>query len=447
MPLNKTRTYLTRQIDSKLSAWGDEKNRKPLLLRGARQVGKSYSVRNFARKFEHFIEINFEEKPEAAELFSGNLTPSHICENISIYSGKPVIPGKTLLFLDEIQQCIPAISSLRFFYEQMPDLHLIAAGSLLEFALEEIPSFGVGRIRSLFMYPFSFDEFLLSVNEHDLLHLKKNASAEKPIPQIFHNKLIEYFKKFLITGGMPEVVSEFINKKEAAEIQMPLDDLLISFRNDFAKYRKRVASSLLLEVFEAVARQTGGKFVYRKAVTDIHIKQIKEAVELLVMAGLVLPATHSDANGIPLGAEVNHKKRKLFLLDSGLHQRIAGLNLSDVILNKDFNSINKGSLSELFVATEIVKYSDPFRQNNLYYWQREVSGSNAEIDFLAQDGEYIVPIEVKSSGSGSMQSMYAFLKEKKQPYGVRFSFENFSEVNNIRIFPIYAVSNFTNRIS
>ena len=198
------------------------------------------------------------------ELFHRNLTPSQICENLSILTGIPIIPGQTLLFFDEIQNCIPAISSLRFFYEQMPELHVIAAGSLLEFAIQELPSYGVGRVRSAYMYPFSFDEFLMALNETELIKLKQSANNENTLPDIFHYKLIEYLKKFLIIGGMPEVISKFVQNYNIIEIQYVLDDLLISFRNDFAKYKKRVPAIRILEVFESVAQQSGGKFVYKK---------------------------------------------------------------------------------------------------------------------------------------------------------------------------------------
>ena len=161
-PVKKVNIYHKRFIDNILVDWKNSDDRKPLLLRGARQIGKSSAVRQLSKSFEHYVEINFEEKPEIKELFQRSLSPYQLCENLSFFTGIPIIPGKTLLFFDEIQSCLPAISSLRFFYEQMPELHLIAAGSLLEFALSELPSYGVGRVRSAFMYPFSFDEFLLA---------------------------------------------------------------------------------------------------------------------------------------------------------------------------------------------------------------------------------------------------------------------------------------------
>ena len=227
---------ILRKIDEVLLSWTKDNNRKPLMLRGARQVGKSTSVKQLAQYFEYYVEVNFESQIEVHSFFKGNLDPKSICENLSLYFNTPIVAGKTLVFFDEIQSCMPAISSLRFFYEQLPELHLISAGSLLEFALSELPSFGVGRVRSVFMYPLSFDEFLGALGEHRLIALKKEGN-ELLLP--FHHKLIEYFKKFLLIGGMPEVVSKYVGGASLLEIQSVLDDLLISIRADFVKYKKK----------------------------------------------------------------------------------------------------------------------------------------------------------------------------------------------------------------
>ena len=444
MPVKNLNNYLNRHIDNILIDWKNSKERKPLILRGARQVGKSSAVRNLAKKFEFFIEVNFEEKPEINELFNRSVSPENLCESLSVYYGIPIISGKTLLFFDEIQLSVPAISSLRYFYEKMPELHLIAAGSLLEFALQELPSYGVGRVRSVFMYPFSFDEFLMAIDETALINLKRKADSENPLSEIFHLKLTDYFKKYLMIGGMPEVVSKYVNNHSINEIQYILDDLLTSLKADFSKYKKRVPSMRILKVLESVALQTGGKFVYKNVPIETNQMLIKEAVELLTMSGLIIPVTHSSANGIPLGAETNPKKRKYFIFDTGLYQRICNLNLSEIILETDFNSINKGAIAEQFVGLELLKYAEPFTQENLYYWHRETSSSNAEVDFVIQKQKAIIPIEVKSSGKGSMQSMYQFLKEKKYNKGIRISLENFSKINEIQIIPLYAVSNLFN---
>ncbi len=211
--------YLQRNIDRALLEWKKETLRKPLLVRGARQVRKSSSIRKLGESFHSFLEINFEEHKNVHSLFDGDLTPQTLCENLSILFDTEIVPGKTLLFFDEVQACIPAISSLRFFYEKMPDLHVIAAGSLLEFALAEIPSFGVGRIRSMYMYPLSFDEFLLGLGHKKLLQAKCKANAQNPLPTPIHANILDILKKFLIIGGMPEVVEKYVSHSGIRQCQ------------------------------------------------------------------------------------------------------------------------------------------------------------------------------------------------------------------------------------
>jgi len=432
--------YLRRKIDAELTLWRNQQESKPLLVRGARQVGKSTAIRHLGSQFEYYLEINFEEQRQVHRLFDGDLNPEVLCENLSILYNVPIIPGKTLLFFDEIQTCIPAISSLRFFYEKYAKLHVIAAGSLLEFALEEIPSFGVGRVRSLFMYPLSFDEFLIASGEQSLYDAKKTANKNMPLADPLHQKLIKYFKRFLVIGGMPEVVASYIDNHDIRHCSPVLDDLITSLKADFAKYKKQVPFLRISEVFDSVIQQSGNKFTYAKAATEANHKQIVEAVNLLIMAGLVIPVTHSSANGIPLGAETNPKKRKMLLLDTGIFQHLLGLNIAEIVLEEDFDVINKGAIAEQFVGLELIKNSSCYRQEILYFWQREAKSSNAEVDYVIQQNHQILPIEVKSGKKGSMQSLFLFLAEKKLDYGVRFSLENYSSYESVEVYPIYAVS-------
>lgn len=263
--------YLRRKIDQELLAWSKELSRKPLLLRGARQVGKSSAVKELSKHFDNFLEINFEEQRQVHVLFAGDLSPKALCENLSVLYNTPIVPGKTLLFFDEIQSCIPAISSLRFFYEKYPELHVIAAGSLLEFSLSELPSFGVGRVRSMFVYPFSFDEFLSACGEELLIKVKQGASAKHPLNEAIHNKLLNHLKRFLVIGGMPEVVAKYAQGEKLLDCQNILDDLIISLKADFTKYKKLVPFSRISEVFESVAKQAGGKFVFTGAACNQQI--------------------------------------------------------------------------------------------------------------------------------------------------------------------------------
>jgi len=430
--------YLPRNIDRDLSAWRQEKQSKPLLIKGARQVGKSTAVRHLAGQFDHFLEINFEAQRQVHKLFETDLDPLQICQNLSILYNIPIIPGKTLLFFDEIQTCFPAISSLRFFYEKYPELHLIAAGSLLEFALADMPSFGVGRVCSMFMYPLSFNEFLEASGETLLLEAKKKASRESPLAEPVHQKLIGMLKRFLILGGMPEAVAAYVQGHDIIQSSQILDDIITSLRVDFAKYRKQVPFLRISDIFDSVVQQAGGKFIYAKAHSESNHKQIKEAVDLLIMAGWVIPVTHTSANGLPLGAESNPKKRKLHLLDTGIFQRILGLSLTDILLENDVDLINKGAIAEQYAGLEMLKAGSCYRPGSLYFWHREAKSSNAEIDYVVQAGQQVIPVEVKSGKKGAMKSLHLFMQEKNAPYGIRFSLENYSTFEKIRVYPLYA---------
>ncbi|MDP2238352.1 MAG: AAA family ATPase [Bacteroidales bacterium] len=433
--------YLKRTIDEELLNWKSAKIRKPLMLRGARQVGKTSTVKNLAAHFTYFVEINFDEQTFFSSVFEKNLSVFEICEQLSVLTNTPIVAGETLLFLDEIQTCIPAISMLRYFYEKMPELHVIAAGSLLEFAMADIPSFGVGRVRSLFMYPLSFREYLMANGEHLLLEQLNKASVTKPIAEPIHQKLINLQKKFLIIGGMPEAVSVYVNSKDLLEVQRVLNDLLISVQADFAKYKTSVPGARLVEVFNAIAQQVATKFTYSYPNATLNNMQIKSAIELLKMAGLVYAVTHSAANGIPLGAEINPKKTKYLIFDTGIFQRLLGLNISDLLVNDDFNAINKGHIAELYVGLELLKAESCYQKSDLFYWQRDAKNSQAEVDYVCQFNNTIAPVEVKAGTKGSMQSLYLFLKEKKLSQGFRISLENFSRMEQISILPIYAVKN------
>ena len=433
---------MRRAILSKLQDWKSEKNRKVLLLRGARQVGKTYIVRELAKGFTNYLEVNFEKNADVKYFFDQNLDPVRICANLSAYFNIPVIDGKTLLFFDEIQSCPGAIQSLRFFYESKPDLHVIAAGSLLEFALEDLTSWGVGRIRSLYMYPMSFDEFLLANNEDSLLDLKKNASERIPLNPAFHEKLKDYLRKFLIIGGMPEAIKTYVgNKSDISSVQNILSDITISYHDDFAKYKSRIPVLRLREVMESVIKQSGGKYIYSHAGQLSNVVQAKEALDLLEMAGLVYKVYHSSGEGVPLGAGVNYKKFKALLSDIGIFQQLSGLKLSELLIANNIDMLNKGNIAEAFAGLELIKYSNVYEKKQLYYWHREKRGSSAEVDYLIEKNGEVIPVEIKSGSTGKMQSMYRFLEEKKNPWGIRLSLENFAAYDRIHVIPLYAVSN------
>jgi len=433
--------YYTREIEKELSKWQNDAHKKPLLLRGARQVGKSSLVRNFSKRFTNYIEVNFELSPAVTQIFEKDLDPKRICEELSVLYTATIQPGKTLLFLDEIQECPNAISSLRFFYEKMPELHVIAAGSLLEFALEKLQSYGVGRIRSIYLYPFSFNEFLEATGNSMLKHAIEDAAPLSHFSEALHGKAIELFKRFLIIGGMPEVIVTYCRSNDILKCQQVLDDILISYEDDFSKYKKRISGFIVHEVFKSTAQQVGAKYMYSKSIPELNNLQVKEGLRLLMMAGLVYPVTHSSSNGVPLGSQINIKFRKYIVFDTGIYQRMLKLHLPDVLLHNSSDLQNIGVISEMFVGLEIIKRGYCYEKQELFYWQRQAKNSQAEIDYVIQKDNTILPIEVKSGRTGKMQSLFLFLKEKNLEKGVRTSLENFSSYSKIDVYPLYAIGN------
>jgi uncharacterized protein len=433
--------YIQREIESELEKWMISEDKKPLLIRGARQVGKSSTIKNFSKKFQHFLEINFDANEEYGKVFDKYITPKEVCEELAIISGVKIIPDKTLLFFDEIQLCPRAISSLRYFYEQKPDLHVIATGSLLGFALSDLPSFGVGRIHSIFMYPFSFNEFLRALNQEQFVALVKNASYSKPIFDLAHQKLIELLKKFIIIGGMPEAVASYVKTQDLLKVQRVLADIVNSYQTDFSKYKDKVPSFRINTVLNEVAKRVGSKFMYADLTNQFKNEQIKEALELLRLSGLIYPTIHSSANGIPIAAEIDRKKTKYLLFDTGIYLNILGLNLGEILLADEVSLVNKGNIAELYVGIEIVKNAYQHKFPELYYWHRESRNSQAEVDYVIQKNEDLIPIEVKAGKSGAMKSMHLFLSEKKRNTGIRIALENFSEFEKIKVLPLYAVGN------
>ena len=430
---------MKRLIDTELEIWATEKEPKPLLLRGARQVGKTYAVRKLGKRFKHFAELNFDENPEIATFFDGALSAGPIVEKLAAYTHTPIIPGKTLLFLDESQACPRSLAALRYFREQLPSLHVIAAGSLLEFALEEIPSLGVGRLISRFMYPMTFTEFLLGIGEAALVDMMNAADFTHPIDEPFHRRLNSLLRTYMTIGGMPEIVAKYVENRDLLSAMNMLDDLLLVFHDDFAKYRKRVPLSRLAETFRSVAMQSGGKFVAAHVSRETKSTAIRDALELLVKAGLVLKTFHSSANGIPLGSEINETAFKALLADTGLHQRLLGLDLKELVSIDDAAFANKGSLAEVYSALQIASHSSMRHRPELYYWHRGALNATAEVDFVMQHGNGVLPVEVKAGLRGSMKSLRLFMAEKHIDIGVRASLENFATLPDVRIMPLYAI--------
>lgn len=450
--------YFNRTIDKYLKDWAQKTDRKPMLLRGARQVGKSTAVRNLGKSFGNFVEINFERQPEYKAVFAGNLIVERIISQISAISGRNITVGDTLLFLDEIQLCPDAIMSLRFFKEDMPELHVIAAGSLLEFALEELPTFGVGRIHSMFMFPMTFDEFLYANGENNLIDARNHASAENPLPLPLHEKLVSIFRTYLLIGGMPEVVAKWVATHNYLQCQELQDDLLISYEDDFPKYRKKVNPQLLRMTLRSVASQATQKFSYSAVGGGYRIDEVKNALEMLILAGLCVPVIHTDANGLPLGSGADMSYRKILIFDSGIMLRILNMALGDInemtteiLTESASNLVNRGPLSELVAGLEMQRYQSPNIRHMLYYWTRKVKNSQAEIDYVDSLEGNVLPIEIKAGMKGGMKSLWIFMREKRLYRGVRCSLENFgafeykdeksdNAIRQVSICPLYAIS-------
>ena len=394
-----------------------------------------------AELFPQYIEIDLEQRRDLHQLFGDNLDINEICLQLSALFGKQIIDGKTLIFIDEIQSCPRAIAALRYFYENRPDLHIIAAGSLLEFTLAEIPSFGVGRIESLFLYPFSFDEFLEAQGLQNLVNYKQNhCSPDKPLPQPIYNQLVTQFRNFLLIGGMPEVVRRWIETSDYASCASIQSDILLTYRDDFAKYKTRISPIVLWQTLISVAVQTGGKFVYSK-VEETDSRHVKEAISLLQLAGIIHSVTHTSANGLPLGAEINERYKKYILMDTGLMVSLLNTNPGDILLADTEKLVNRGGIAEMVAGLEITKYSNPRTPLELYYWVRMAKNSLAEVDYITVVNHKITPIEVKAGLKGAMQSLRIFLETKKITTGIRTSLENFGSYENIKIYPLFALSN------
>ncbi len=433
---------MQRDLLINLNEWALGDHRKPLILRGARQVGKSWLVKKLGKQFDNFIEINFDRNPELTTLFEQTVEPRKLIKLLSNYTDTEIIAGKTLLFLDEIQNCSRAITSLRYFYEEMPDLHVIAAGSLLDFELNKI-SIPVGRISFLYVYPLSFGEFLLALGKENLRKMIIE-NGFKELPELFHNQLIDFTGIYSFIGGMPEVVQRYIDigdLKKCMEIQ---SDILQTYKRDFNKYAKKHQLKYLEKVFTSIPLQTGTKFRFVSVSREHKSKDLLEALDMLCMAGVANIVYHSSSNGIPVHSEIDIKKFKVFFFDVGLAQRILNLDFRPLMLNPDISQINNGAIAELFTAQELTAYSNPGEEYYLHYWHREAKSSNAEIDFVIEQNGKVIPIEIKSGHVGKMRSLKLFMESKKTACGIKISTYPFSFYNNVQSIPFYGIEVLSN---
>lgn len=442
---------MKRIIDAYLAEWKTDLNRKPLLLRGARQVGKTHAVRKLGKKFNNFLEINFERDQRVLAIFDNDksLDPKRILQDIFAINNEKIIPGSTLLFFDEIQIAPRAITALRYFYEEMPELHVIAAGSLLDFAIEKI-GIPVGRVRSLYMYPLSFIEFLVALGKNIIVEqlLEKSNFAYS---EVIHTDLLDIVGKYLAVGGMPEAVNQWIKTGNINECLMVHQDIIDTYQQDFGKYAKASQIDHVTRVFDSIPHQLGGKFKYTVIEGDYRKRELAPALDLLVTAGIVHKIFHTAAQGIPLGAssfakaskdrEVGLDFYKAILMDIAISQKILGLETGSWILNPLQIFTNKGAVVESFVGQEILAYADPRQKAQLYYWQRMAKNSTAEVDYLLQNQENIIPIEVKSGHVSTLRSLHIFLEtHARSNYGIKFSVQNYSVHEKIHSYPLYVIA-------
>jgi predicted AAA+ superfamily ATPase len=436
------RFIMKRDIYQTLKEWKDSKNRRPLLIRGARQTGKTYIIQEFGtREFEKLIYINFERNPEYKDIFKTNV-PVDIIEKIILYSSQKPESGKTLLFIDEIQECPSAIISLRYFFEEMPQLHIIGAGSLLEFALlSENFRMPVGRIQYLYLYPLSFGEFLDAMGEPELRNYILSFTNLETLAESLHEKLNEYVHKYFIIGGMPAVVNEYITTRDIIKCQRIQRAVIDTYIDDFAKYSKVSRHPHLRKVFNSVPGMVGQKFVYAHVDRSVKSEKLKEALELLETAGIVTRVRQTCGSGLPLSAGVHESFFKVLFLDIGLFHAISGI-YSETAKEKDFTAIFKGAVAEQFAGQELIAYQSPYTKAEIYYWGRMEKSSTAEIDYLIVKDAQVVPIEIKSGPTGRMKSLHMFIEKYNCKRALKISQAPFKKGTPVLSLPFYAIESF-----
>jgi len=430
-----------RLIQKDLELWKKNKKPLPILLRGARQVGKSFLVKEFAKNnFDNFCEINFERDEQAKRYFE-NLDVKNIVLKLSSFTNTKIITGKTLIFLDEIQQCPKAILALRYFYEDMPGLHVIGAGSLVDFALKSgeyaVP---VGRVQYLFMGPMSFQEFLLAANKNSYLEYINKLSIHQEHDPVMHEKLLEEIRVYMLLGGMPAVLNDYFANKDLLEAFNRQSSILLSFKDDFSKYSKNHQYKYLQSVLLKTPSLIGSKFKYSQIDSDCKSADIKEALILLSRANLIHLLARTSGAGLPLGAEASDKHFKAIFLDIGLTQKLLGAN-NEIINATDFHSIAAGALTEQFVGQEFLSCMNPYDEKKLYFWEREDKSNAAEVDYLHVCDGKIYPVEVKAGKAGRLKSLRIFMKTFQSSFGIRISQRELSFEDAILSVPLYAVSN------
>jgi predicted AAA+ superfamily ATPase len=405
-----------------LEEWRTRPSRKPIVVRGARQVGKSFLVRAFAReRFAHLIEVNFEKTPGVASLFDSK-SPKTILAQLEVRFNTPATPGKTLLFLDEIQAAPEVMATLRYFHEEMPELHVVCAGSLLEFVLEEHSfSMPVGRIEYLHLGPMTFEEFLIASDRDQMRQWLCDYTVGTPVPEETHRELLRCLRQYLVVGGLPEAVAVFAANESYRECEQVQQSILSTYRDDFSKYASKVKHRRVEKVFAGIPRLVGRKFMYSQIDREERSRDLSEALRLLCLARVAHQVRHSHAGGLPLAAEADDRHFKALFLDVGLLCRSLGLGVADIENPEDALFVNQGALCEQFIGQHLAFSGPCYEEPALYCWMRQERNSNAEVDFVMPVGPDIVPVEVKAGKTGTLKSLHLFVREKDRDFALRFN--------------------------
>ena len=423
---------MQRILMEKLIEWKENPNKKPLILQGVRQCGKTFLLKEFgARHYEDVFYCKFDEDRWLADFFEQDLHPRRIIKDLSVFRNKDVKPHTTLIIFDEVQSCGKALTSLKYFYEDAPEYHIIAAGSLLGVAIPKGTSFPVGKVEFLTLFPMNFYEFLLAQNAMLGEWLKENSFAGQDW-RAFRTLLEEMYRDFQIVGGMPEVVQSWIDTKSVENVEKIQRQIVKSYENDFAKYAPISYFPKLSAIWNAIPSQLAKenrKFIFSRVKKSWRAKDLEDALEWLVRAGLVYKVVNIEKPGIPISAYANHTYFKLYMCDTGILRRVANLPSSVILEKTDSYKEFKGAMAENFVCCELKRIYEA----DIYYWTAEDTG-RAEIDFIVQDDAYIVPIEVKAGTASHARSLSQYCKKYRPEKSVLTSMDHEKE----NVLPLYA---------
>jgi uncharacterized protein len=432
---------MQRTIDKKLADWKTNRFRKPLIIRGARQVGKTYSVTRFGQTgFDTFLKLDFERDRTIHRIFDEDLSTDRLIMELEVLFNTRIVPGNTLLFLDEIQECQRALLSLRYFYEERPDLHIIAAGSMLEFTLGEV-SFPVGRVSFEWMRPMTFYEFLNAV-DLDLLAEKLPHVFEDPQPpgQAVHIKICEQLKRYLLTGGMPEAVDRYRRTGSLVQSAAVHEEIFQSYLQSLVKYNQRADIDSLDYVMRTLPRHVGSQVKYTRIAPGQRIEKTKTALEILEKAMILQTINAANSAKLPLNAHIYGKKIKPLFLDVGLMQYVCGMDPAAILADRDLSIIYKGALAEQFVGQELLAAGGS-ENGKLFYWARDKKSSTAEVDYLVVHQGAVFPIEVKSGPAGRLRSLHLFMEEHPRVdkgFVMSSAGHEYQKVKKIIFLPVYA---------